>query len=568
MLGEAGVCAGREVGTAPGCAEGRPPHAAIIECRTPISGVSFVRGRGRTVRILVTDKIVDEGIELLRGKGHQVDARYDMTPDELLAAAPDYDAFIVRSATQMTAEVIAAAKRCKIIGRAGVTCDNIDVDAATAHGIPVCNVPTSNIVSAAEHTMALMLSAAREIPAANDSLHAGLWKRDSFMGHELFEKTLAIFGLGRIGGLVAERARAFGMRVIGYDPYCSVARASQLGVTLYDTMDDVLPLADFITVHVPRTDETFHMFAAEQFAAMKDGVVLVNTARGGIIDEAAMADFMAAGRVYACGVDMLENEPSAASPLTEFDRAVLTPHLGANTEEAQMRAGVNIARYVANGLEGLVVPTIVNMVADDLADAVAQYIPACQMCGSMLAQLGGDVPKTLSIMAAGPCAGDLQALSAAALGGVLSRHGQASVSSENADASARRHGVKMEATTSADSRGYDSIVSMEADGLEISATVPGALNETHIVSILRYRLDIVPCDHALVFLYADKPGQIGRLGSVLGEEGVNISTMAVGTRPDCDESLAFLNVDGEVDSAVMRKAADAVGAVRAWSIRL
>ncbi len=520
------------------------------------------------MKILITDKIVDEGIAYLEGKGYTVDTRYELTPEELLAIAPEYDAFIVRSATRMTEEVIAAAKNCKIIGRAGVTCDNIDIDAATAHGIPVCNVPTSNIVSAAEHTMALMLAAAREIPAASRTMHEGQWRRNAFMGHELFEKTLAIFGLGRIGGLVAERARAFGMRVVGYDPYCSSVRASQLGVTLYDTMEEILPIADFITVHVPRTDETYHMFGANEFSLMKDDVILVNTARPGIIDEAAMADFIAAGRVFACGVDMFESEPSPETPLAEFERAVLTPHLGANTEEAQMRAGVNIARYVANGLEGLVVPTIVNMVADDLADSVAKYIPACQMCGSMLAQLNRDIPKTLSIMAAGPCANDMQVLSATALSGMLSRQGQASVSSENADASARRHGVKMEASVSADSRGYDSIVSMEADGLEISVTVPGSLHEAHIVSILRYRLDVVPSENALVFLYADEPGQIGRIGTILGEAGINISTMAIGKRAGNHEVLVFLNAESEVPHEVVDRVADAIGATEAWNIRL
>ncbi len=520
------------------------------------------------MKILVTDKIVDEGIEILTSKGYEVDERYGMTPDELIACVGEYDALIVRSATQVTAEVIEAATRCRIIGRAGVTCDNIDVDAATARGILVCNVPTSNIVSAAEHTMALMLSAVREIPAASKTLHEGQWRRDDFMGHELYEKTLAIFGLGRIGGLVAERARAFGMRVIGYDPYCSTARASQLGVTLYDSIDEVLPQADFITIHVPRTDETYHMFAAREFAAMKDGVVIVNTSRGGVVDEKALADFMAADRVFACGIDMLESEPDPATPLAEFDRAVLTPHLGANTVEAQKRAGVNIARYVANGLEGLVVPTVINMVSNDLADSVARYIPACQMCGSVLSQVLRDVPKTLTVMAAGSCAGDLRVLSAATLSGVLSRHGQASVSSENVDASARRHGVKMEASVSADSRGYDSIVSVEADGVEASVTVPGAHNEAHIVSILRYRLDVVPGDHALVLTYADEPGQVGRIGTILGAAGVNISTMAIGKRADCNEVLAFLNVESEVGQEVVDQVAEAVHATNAWSLRL
>lgn len=520
------------------------------------------------MKILVTDKIVDEGIAILENKGYDVDVKCGLTPQELVEIVPEYDALIVRSATVVNADVIAAAKNCKIIGRAGVNCDNIDVDAASAHGIPVCNVPTSNIVSAAEHTMALMLAAAREVCAANASIRAGEWRRDTFMGHELFEKTIAIIGLGRIGGLVAERARAFGMRLIGYDPYCSVARANQLGVTLYDSLEDLLPLADFITVHVPRTEETFHMFSANEFAQMNDGVILVNTSRGGVIDEKAMADFMAAGRVFACGVDMLEADPAPESPLTEFDRAILTPHLGANTNEAQTRAGVNIARYVANGLEGLVVPTVINMVSSGLADSVASYIPACQMCGSILAQLKRDIPKSLSIMAAGGCANDLQVLSAAALGGMLSRQGQASVSSENVEASARRHGVKMEASVSADSRGYDSIVSMEADGLEISVTVPGSHHEMHIVSILRYRLDVVPTDNALVFIYADEPGQIGKMGTILGDAGVNISTMAIGKRADCHDAIVFMNIDEEPQPEVVKQVAEAIGATKAWSIRL
>ena len=308
------------------------------------------------------------------------------------------------------------------------------------------------------------------------------------------------------------------------------------------------------------------MFAAEQFAQMKDGVVIVNTARGGVIDEKALSDFMAAGRVFACGIDMLEAEPSAETQLAEFDRAVLTPHLGANTLEAQMRAGVNIARYVANGLEGLVVPTVVNMVSKEVDEAAAAYIPACQMCGSVLTQLAREVPKALSIVASGSCAGDMQVLSAATLSGMLSREGQASVSTENADASARRHGIKMEAQQASDSRGYDSIV--EADGLEISATVPGAHREVHVVSILGYRLDVVPGDHALIFTYADEPGQVGRMGTILGEEGINISTMAIGKRADCCEVLVFLNVESEPSSEVIERVAQAIDATNSWAIRL
>ena len=528
----------------------------------------YFGNREQTVKILVTDKIVDEGIAFLEGKGYEVDVKCGMTPEELLAVVPEYDALIVRSATQVTAEVIKAAKNCKIIGRAGVTYDNIDVDAANAAGIPVCNVPTSNVISAAEHTMALMLAAAREIAPADNSLRQGEWRRDAFMGCELYEKTLAIFGLGRIGGLVAERARAFGMRLIGYDPYCSVARAAQLGVALYDNFDEVLAMADFITVHVPRTEETHHMFGAEEFSKMKDGVVVVNTARGGIVDEKAMSDFMAAGRVFACGVDMLEAEPAPVSPLTEFDRAVLTPHLGASTYEAQHRAGADIARYVANGLEGLVVPTVVNMISRDLEDSLASYVPACQMCGSILFQLTRDIPKSLNIMAAGSCASDLRVISAATLGGMLSRQGEASISAENVEAISRRHGVKIDASISGDSRGYESIITMEADGREISVTVPGSHHEMHIVSILRYRLDVVPTDNALVFIYPDEPGQIGKMGTILGQAGINISTMAIGKRSDCSDVLVFINLENEPSQEVVEEVAAAIGAKDAWAIRL
>ena len=520
------------------------------------------------MRILVTDKIAQEGLEILAQKGYDVDTKYDLSPEELIACVKPYDALIVRSATQVTKEVIEAAEHCRVIGRAGVTYDNIDIDAATEAGIIVCTVPTSNIVSTAEHTLALMLAAAREIPAADESLHSGEWSRDFFMGRELYEKTIAVFGLGRIGGLVAERARAFGMRVVGFDPYCSQARAQQLGVTLVDDMNQILSMADFITVHVPLTDETYHMFSYNEFARMKNGVIIVNTSRGGIIDEQVLADFMDAGKVYACGIDMLEHEPLADSPLMEFDRAVLTPHLGANTEEAQMRAGTAIARYVANGLEGLVVPTAVNMVASEINDAVAAYIPACQMCGSIITQISGDIPKTLSIAAAGACASDLQVLSASALGGMLSRRGQISVSSENVDATALRHGVKIDAYISADSRGYDSIVCLEADGIEVSVSVPCALHESHIVSILRYRLDVVPSEHALIFLYPDKPGQVGIIGTILGEAGANISTMAIGKRPGISDVLAFINVEENVASDVITRVAQSIDASHAWAIRL
>lgn len=406
-----------------------------------------------TKKVLVTERLAEAGLAVLRDKGCEVDVKLKMTPEELIETVPGYDALIVRSATKVTAEVVEAADRLRIIGRAGVGVDNVDVEAATEHGIIVCNAPTSNIVSAAEHAIGLMLACARKVPQANASMHEGVWERGKYTGVELYEKTLAIFGLGRIGGLVAERARAFGMKLIGYDPYCSPERAEQLGVTLYDDVDALVPLADFITVHLPKTKETIGMFGPDQYARMKDGVILVNAARGGIFDEKSLADFLAAGKIGAVGIDVHESEPCTDSPLREFDNAILTPHIAASTQEAQLRAGVQTAEYVAAGLEGSIVPTALNMapVPPEVMDAVGPYVPACQMMGSMLAQIDGEIPQFLKLTTAGALAhADASILVAGTLKGILSYQSTATVTPVNADAVAKRHGIKVETLSSPD----------------------------------------------------------------------------------------------------------------------
>lgn len=320
-----------------------------------------------TKKVLVTEKLAQAGLDRLAEKGLQVDVKLKMSTDELIEAIPDYDALVVRSATHVTREVIAAASKLRIIGRAGVGVDNVDVEAATEAGIIVCNAPTSNIVSAAEQTMCLMLACARNTAQANASMHAGEWSRGKFCGSELYEKTLAIFGLGRIGGLVAERARAFGMHLVGYDPYCSPERAEQLGVALYDNMEELLPLADFITVHLPKTDETIGMFGPEQYAAMKDGVILVNVARGGIYNIDSLADFLAAGKIGAAGIDVYDEEgpnvyqnragqviDSVTARLCSFPNVVMTSHQAFFTHEALgeiARVTLDNARAFANGTD-------------------------------------------------------------------------------------------------------------------------------------------------------------------------------------------------------------------------
>ena len=509
-----------------------------------------------TKKVLVTERLAEAGLAVLRDKGCEVDVKLKMTPEELIETVPGYDALIVRSATKVTAEVVEAADRLRIIGRAGVGVDNVDVEAATEHGIIVCNAPTSNIVSAAEHAIGLMLACARKVPQANASMHEGVWERGKYTGVELYEKTLAIFGLGRIGGLVAERARAFGMRLVGYDPYCSPERAEQLGVTLYDDVDAIVPLADFITVHLPKTKQTIGMFGPDQYARMKDGVILVNAARGGIYNVDSLADFLAAGKIGAVGLDVWENEPCTGSPLHEFPNAILTPHLGASTKEAQLRAGVQTAEYVAAGLAGSIVPTAVNMapVPPEVMDAVGPYVPACQMMGSMLAQIHGEVPQYLKLTAAGSLAdADPSILVAGTVKGLLSYQGRATVTPVNADAVAQRHGIKVETQARPDADGYASTVAVMADGTEVACTRGDAAQTARLVSLLGYKIDIAPGRQSLIFEYVDAPGRMGTIGTILGEAGINITTMQIGAKPADRCALVYMNVEGEVDDAVLSR---------------
>lgn len=525
-----------------------------------------------TKRVLVTEKIVEPALKRLRGQGFEVDVRLGLSPDELEAAIPGYDALIVRSGTQVTEQVIQAADSLRVIGRAGVGVDNIDLAAATERGIVVCNAPTSNIISAAEHTMALMLAAARRIPQANATMKAGKWERTGyFMGTELYKKTLAIFGLGRVGGLVAERARAFGMHLVGFDPYCSPERAEQLGVALCESVEDAVAQADFITVHLPKTAETIGLFGPELYSRMKDGVVLVNTARGGIYDLGSLADFVAAGKIGAAAIDVYDEEPCTASPLHEFENVILTPHIAAVTKEAQARASKEIAEYIWAGLEGSIVPTAINFspLPPEVVDEVGPYIPACRMVGRMIAQLTGCTPKNLKMELAGVVSSaDASFLSAGVLDGVLSYRRIGTVSPANLTVVAKRHGVRMETLRNADAREYASMVSVSADEVEVAVTLYGAKRAARIVSLLGYKIDIAPAKQSLVFEYVDKPGRIGVIGTVLGDNGVNISTMQIGTKPEDQCALVYMNVDGDITQDVLDQLHAALELKNLWYVSL
>ncbi|MHB9003091.1 MAG: phosphoglycerate dehydrogenase [Coriobacteriia bacterium] len=526
------------------------------------------------MKVLVAEKIAASGIEMLKGE-FDVDVKTDLTPEGLVEEIPAYDALIVRSATRATREVIEAGVNLKIIGRAGVGVDNVDVQAATERGIIVCNAPTSNIVSAAEHTVALMLASARNIPSAAASMKQCKWERSKFTGTELYEKTLAIFGLGRIGSLVAERARSFGMHLVGYDPYTSPERAQAMGIELYENVDDILPLADFITVHLPKTKETIGMFGPEQFAKMKDGVRVINTARGGIYQDDALAQALTSGKVASAAIDVYEVEPCTDSPLAGIDNAILTPHLGASTSEAQDRAGEQIAEYVAAGLRGEMVPTAVNIapVSPEVLEKVGPYVDVAENLGKMVAQMARHGIESLDIKLVGALAEtDTRILKTAVLKGMLTVVGAESVNFVNADYYAEQRGIVVTETKQTEARDYVSLVSVTAHGaggdVEIAAALIGKKNEPRLVSLFGYDLDMAPADNMAFFKYPDRPGMIGRVGTQLGGEGINIGSMQVGRTDAGGTALMGITVDSPISAELLAKITEQGDMEEAWSVEL
>ncbi len=526
------------------------------------------------MKVLVADKISDSGIAKL-GEQFEVDVKTGLSEDELVEIMGEYEGLVVRSATKATRKVIEAADRLKIIGRAGVGVDNVDVEAATERGIVVCNAPTSNIVSAAEHTIALMLASARNIPAANASMHQGKWERNKFSGTEVYEKSLAIIGLGRIGTLVAERARGLGMKLIGYDPYISEEKAAALGVELHKTIDELLPLADFVTVHLPKTKETIGMFGAEQFARMKDGVRLMNTARGGIYQEAALVDALKSGKVASAAIDVYEVEPCTESALHDIDNVILTPHLGASTDEAQDRAGDQIADLVAAGLNGEMVPTAVNIapVPPEVMDQVGPYMAVAEQLGNVVAQLAPAGMDSLEVSFVGGLADvDTRILKTAVLKGLLSAATDEPVNFVNADYYAEQRGLKVTETKRAETHDYINMISVKAvtsgEPIEASGALVGAKDEARLVSLFGYDIDMSPAEHMAFFRYTDRPGMIGKVGTILGDANVNIASMQVGRTAAGGTALMGLVVDSPLSSEMLERIKAGAGMDDAWSVEL
>ena len=483
----------------------------------------------------------------------------------LLPAIVDVDAILVRSATKVDAEAIAAAKKLKVIARAGVGLDNVDVKAATQAGVMVVNAPTSNITSAAELAIGLLLSTARNIAPADKALKGGEWKRSKYSGVELYEKTVGIVGLGRIGVLVAQRLSAFGMNVIAYDPYVPAARAAQMGVRSV-SLDQLLEESDFITVHLPKTPETVGLIGEQALRKVKPSVRIINAARGGIVDEHALALALKEGRVAGAGIDVFASEPTTESPLFEFESVVVTPHLGASTDEAQEKAGVSVARSVRLALAGELVPDAVNVKGGAIAEDVRPGIPLAEKLGRIFTALAGGVATQLDVEVRGEItAHDVKILELAALKGVFADVVEDPVSYVNAPLIAGDRGVEVRLVTDEESSDYRNLVTLRgvlADGrsVSVSGTLSGPKHVEKIVEVLGYDIEVVPAEHMAFLRYTDRPGVVGTVGRVLGEADVNIAGMQVSRTGKGGDALVAMTVDQAVPVQVLDDIVAAIGA--------
>ena len=501
-------------------------------------------------RILVTEKIAEPGLDRLRAAGHEVDVREGLSPEELLDAVRGAHALIIRSATQVTADVLAAGIGMVVVGRAGIGLDNVDVEAATRQGVMVVNAPQSNVVSAAEHTMALILAQARNVPQANAALKAGRWERSKWEGVELTEKTLGIVGLGRIGKLVAQRALAFGMRLVAYDPYVSPERARQMSVELVD-IDTLVEQADFVTIHVAKTPQTVGLINAERLAKAKPSLRVINVARGGIVDEQALADAISAGRIAGAALDVFVTEPMTESPLFGLDSVVVTPHLGASTFEAQDKAGNTIAEQVLLALAGEFVPFAVNVDANEAAETVRPFLPLAEHLGGLFASLAEKLPPVIDVEFQGDIGGyDNKITLLSAVKGMLSQISDEPVSFVNALNMARDRGVEVRGINNTVAKDYLNVVTIRGGGHALAGTLTGLRLEPRLVMVDEHNVDMPPANHMLVVRNDDRPGMIGVVGTLLGDARVNIDDMDVGRSADGVPAVMVLATADRVPAGV------------------
>jgi D-3-phosphoglycerate dehydrogenase len=516
-------------------------------------------------RVLVREPIAEGGIELLRGD-FEVELGYEMDGAELAERIGEFDALLIRSGTQVTGELIDRARRLKVIGRAGTGVDNVDVEAATKRGIVVANAPESNSVAAAEHTIAMVLALYRNIPQAHGSLVSGEWERSRFGGNELYGKTLGVIGFGRIGQLVAKRALAFDMEVLGYDKFVAAERFRELGVHGVRTTDELYGRSDILTIHLPKTPETENWIDAAAIARMKDGVRIVNCARGELVDLEALEAALDAGKVAGAALDVFPEEPLKQHPLFGRDNVVVTPHLGASTAEAQDRAGVITAEQVRAALTGGVVTNAVNIYAvrPEAMEALAPFVPLCEKLGHLAQGLGdGSVDRVQAEFRGRLADHDTRLLGIAVLVGILSGHTEEPVNLVNAPAMAEERGIELIELKDRISEEFTELVTVRIGSgehaVEVAGTAVGPRNLPHLVSVWGESFYMPFAEHLAIFRYKDQPGMIGRVGTAFGRHGVNIVSAAVGAEANPDQAVMALTTDAPVPDEVVEEIASAPG---------
>ena len=514
--------------------------------------------------VLIAEELSPATVEAL---GPDFDVRNVDGTDRpaLLSALADASAVLVRSATQVDAEAIAAAKELKVIARAGVGLDNVDIKAATEAGVMVVNAPTSNIISAAELTVGHILSLARHIPAAHGALADGQWKRSKYSGVELYEKTIGIIGLGRIGALITERMQAFGTRVVAYDPYVTAARAQQLGVTLLP-LDQLLAESDFVTIHMPKTPETTGMIGAAQLKLMKPTAYIVNVARGGLIDEDALYEALTGKVIAGAGLDVFVKEPPTGSPLLGLENIIVTPHLGASTGEAQEKAGVSVAKSVRLALSGELVPDAVNVAGGVIDPTVRPGIPLMERLGQVFAGLAESPITSVDVEVRGEIVEfDVNVLKLAALKGIFTNVVSESVSYVNAPLLAEQRGIAVRLVTDPVSDEYRNLLTIRgtlADGsqISVSGTLTGTKQIEKVVEINGYDVEVPIADHLIVMIYADRPGIVAVYGKEFGEAGINIAGMQISRHSAGGQALSVLTVDSPVPDGLLDSVRTAIKA--------
>jgi D-3-phosphoglycerate dehydrogenase len=517
------------------------------------------------MKVLVKEKIGDSGVQLLRDSGFDVELGADWQDGELERRIGEFDGILIRSATKLTSDLLEKADNLKAVGRAGVGVDNVDVDAATRRGIVVANAPQSNVITAAEHTMALLLALARNVPQAHGSLVAGAWDRSRYSGVELYEKTLGILGFGRIGQLVAQRARSFGMRVLAFDAYVAEERFHDLGAERAISAEQVYAEADFLTVHLPKTPETENWLDAEAFSKMKDGIRILNVARGPLVVDEDLKAALDSGKVAGAALDVFREEPITEHPLFGYPNVVVTPHLGASTAEATDRAGYQAAEQVVAALSGGVVTSAVNVpaVAGEDLEALGPFLPLASHLGRIATGLaGGTSVDGLEVEYRGRIAErDTRFLTVQILKGVLAGHTEEDVNDVNAPALAEERGIAVTETSSDRARDFTDLVRVTVvSGDERSGvvgTVLGNRDRPHLLEAWGSRFNVQLEPHLAIFRYRDQPGMIGRVGTALGEAGVNVVSAAVGRQPDdADQGEAVMVVTA--DSRVSQDVVEAI----------